>query len=191
MIDREQIIRLASEWHTREPFDAGHDWNHHQEVINNCLWIIKEENLEGKVNVGFILAAAAWHDFRRGEDDYSVMESELERLGATEEEVHSIINIISSHSFGQDQSSLEAKVLFDADKLAYVSTDRIDKVLRAVEEGEMPAEKMSRYAYHFRQRIPQIPDLLHFDCSRSRFSADLESFRAHVSEVKELQEFML
>lgn len=191
MIDRKIALETAKEWHTNEPFDAGHDWDHHQEVINNCGWIIEQEKLEDKVDLDVVLVAAAWHDFRRGANDFTVLQRELEVQGAGQDFIDNVIKTISSHSYGNSQPTLEAMILFDADKLAYVSTERIYKVLKAVQDGDMTKEVMSRYAHHFKERIPNIPQMLNFDSSKRRFSDDLDTFRAHISQTESLSEFVV
>jgi len=191
MIDRELALSKAQEWQEREPFDAGHDWEHHKEVINNCLWIVEQEKLEDKIDLDVLLVAAAWHDFRRGSEDYSVLKSELLVQGVDQEFISKVIETISGHSFGESQTNIEGKVLFDADKMAYLSPSRILRVLSAVENGEMKKETMSRYGYHFRERIPKIPDLLNFQGTKQQFARLLSEYRKFVESTPALNEFVV
>ena len=106
---------------------GSHDWDHTERVYNMCLHIGKKEN----ANMLVLELAALLHDIGRGEQDKSkgtLCHAEvgakrtpkiLEKHGFDKKTIDSIVHCISTHRFrkGNAPESLEAKILFDADKL--------------------------------------------------------------------------
>ena len=104
-----------------------HDWRHVERVRNLALRIAKEEKADEKI----VEAAALLHDIGRKEEMESkgsichaekgaiVARDILEKLGIDQESIEAIAHCIASHRYrkGNIPETLEAKVIFDADKL--------------------------------------------------------------------------
>ena len=106
---------------------GSHDWDHTLRVYNLCKHIGEKEGADMKI----LLLAALLHDIGRGEQDKSkgeICHAELgtkmapkilEKHGFDSKTIDSVVHCIERHRFkrGAAPESLEAKVLFDADKL--------------------------------------------------------------------------
>ena len=106
---------------------GSHDWDHTQRVVNLCMHIGQAEG----ANLEVLEIAAYLHDVGRPYEDESqggVCHAEkgaemarelLGKYSISEEQKANIIHCIRSHRFRGNHSpqTVEAKVLFDADKL--------------------------------------------------------------------------
>ena len=106
---------------------GSHDWDHTERVYRLCLRIGRKE----KADLGVLRLAALLHDIGREEEDRSrgrvchgksgaaLARRILERLGCGAGTVRAVVHCIGSHRFrrGGAPRTLEARILFDADKL--------------------------------------------------------------------------
>jgi uncharacterized protein len=106
---------------------GSHDWDHTERVYHLCLRIGKQENADLEI----LQYAAVLHDVGRSHQDASngeichaekgamVARTLLEQYELDPEKIASIVHCIESHRFRGTIAprSVEAKVLFDADKL--------------------------------------------------------------------------
>lgn len=106
---------------------GSHDWDHTQRVYNLCIQIGKKE----KANLPILKLAAILHDVSRPIEDESsgqvchakegtkIAKKILEKHGIEDKKIQAILHCIKTHRFrGKVQpKTLEAKILFDADKL--------------------------------------------------------------------------
>jgi len=107
----------------------SHDFSHVMRVYNLCLTIAKHEN---NVDLEVLKIAALLHDIARKEEvldssgntDHAVLGAEiaekiLKDLGFTEDKISKIKHCIACHRYrGTNKpETVEAKILFDADKL--------------------------------------------------------------------------
>lgn len=106
---------------------GSHDWDHTARVLRLCLRIGRA----GKADLEILRLAALLHDIGRGEEDRSngrVCHSEtsaraareiLSRHGLAPDRIERVVHCIEAHRFRKNvaPASLEAKILFDADKL--------------------------------------------------------------------------
>jgi len=106
---------------------GSHDWEHTERVYNLCLHICKHEDLDIEV----LKIAAILHDIGRVKQDESqgkvchaefgaqLAKSLLLKYSLSQEKIDHIIHCIITHRFRGENipGSIEAKVLFDADKL--------------------------------------------------------------------------
>jgi hypothetical protein len=60
-------------------------------------------------------------------------------------------------------------VLYDADKLEYLSLSRFSTLINAVSEGEITDEKFDHYKNEWRKRIVKVKDSLNFESTRLEF----------------------
>ncbi len=106
---------------------ASHDWEHTQRVYNLCMHIGRVEGAD----LAVLEIAAYLHDVGRSYEDESkgeichaekgaeIARNLLAKQSIPDDQMGNIIHCIQSHRFRGDRQpeTLEAKVLFDADKL--------------------------------------------------------------------------
>ena len=108
---------------------SAHNLDHVFRVYKLCLFIAKEEK---DVDLEILIPAALLHDIARVEEsndktgsiDHAVLGSEiaadiLKDLEYEEDKIEKIKHCIITHRFrtGNEPKSIEAKILFDSDKL--------------------------------------------------------------------------
>jgi uncharacterized protein len=118
---------------------AGHhDFDHTQRVIKNAIHIAKKEN----ANLEIVELAALLHDIGRKEEmqskgkiSHALIGAEkareiLTKYGLEKEKIEKIAHCIECHSMsrGIEPKTLEAKVIFDADKLDSTGAIAIGRV---------------------------------------------------------------
>ena len=123
----------AEQWRRLEAYmqermqDSAHDCQHVYRVLNNALEIARyEEN----VNMDVLMAAATLHDVGRGDEradpgaDHAITGGDrayrlLRDMGFDEAFACHVRQCIRTHRFRRDDppASIEARILFDADKL--------------------------------------------------------------------------
>ncbi len=106
---------------------GSHDWDHTERVYRLCLRIGRRE----KADLGVLKLAALLHDIGREEEDLSsgkvchgrsgaaLARKLLEGHGLDRDAVRAVVHCIRTHRFRKRAfpRTLEARVLFDADKL--------------------------------------------------------------------------
>jgi uncharacterized protein len=106
---------------------GSHDWDHTERVLRLCLRIGRKE----KADLGILKLAALLHDIGRAEEDRThgrVCHSEagaklaariLSAEGLDAEAIARIVHCIETHRYRKNAApaTLEARILFDADKL--------------------------------------------------------------------------
>ena len=106
---------------------GSHDWDHTERVYRLCLRIGRKE----KADLGVLRLAALLHDIGREEEDRSrgrvchgksgaaLARQILKRRGCDAGTIRAVVHCIGSHRFrrGGAPRTLEARILFDADKL--------------------------------------------------------------------------
>ncbi|MBN2282015.1 MAG: HD domain-containing protein [Candidatus Marinimicrobia bacterium] len=121
----EKIIKIAQSY-----FDTSrgsHDWDHSERVMKLAMHLAEKE----KANLKVVQIAAILHDIGRETQDKSrgnichaeegarLAKKILQEFNLSEAEKTNIIHCIESHRFrnSHEPETLEAKVLYDADKL--------------------------------------------------------------------------
>lgn len=141
---------------------SAHDIDHIVRVYNLCKKLAEEEP---EVDMDVLAAAALLHDIARivedndtsGKTDHAVLgadmaEGVLKKLGYQTQIIERIRHCILSHRFrsGETPNSIEAKILFDADKLDVIGAIGIARsFMVAGQHGEklfrdIPIEKYSK-----------------------------------------------
>lgn len=113
---------------------SAHNMEHIERVYNSCKKIAHSEN---DVDMEILLASALLHDIGRvredadksGKTDHAILSAKmaehiLKHLEYTEEQTKRIQHCIVAHRFrsGNEPKSIEAKILFDADKLDVIGS---------------------------------------------------------------------
>lgn len=129
----EKIIRIVQDKLTC----SAHNLDHVFRVYNLCLLLAKYER---DVDLEILIPAALLHDIARveesqdktGEIDHAVLgssvaENILRKLEYEEEQIKEIKHCILTHRFrtGNEPKTIEAKILFDADKLDVIGASGI------------------------------------------------------------------
>lgn len=175
----QKVLQQAKRLLREDPFDAGHDYEHHLAVATNCLTIIEDEQLD--VDVNALLIAAWWHDYKRDQDEENnrVLTRAMTTAGFKQKYIDKVLSIKNSHSYGRDQESLEAQILFDADKLEYASVPRMERVSEAVESGKMTKEVLGKYKIAFKDRIAKVLESFHFESTRREMKSRIKRVREY------------
>lgn len=162
------IILEAQRQLVLKPVDLAHDITHHYRVYEWSLKINNSEKLNANED---LLTVCAWyHDLggRRGENT-GLLRDLLSKHTDDNNFINKVIKIIRKHSFGEAQSSLESKILFDADKLEYVNPLRLSWFIKAYREGFLSEKKYKQYKKEWHERIRKVKKMLHFNYSREKF----------------------
>jgi HD superfamily phosphohydrolase YqeK len=163
-----KIVKVAQEILVHEPFDLAHEITHHYRVYENAIKIIEKENLN--VESEFIAIAAWWHDILdKNVKSESFFQNAMISSGYSKDNAHFCLSLISEHSFGNNQSTISSKVLFDADKIEYINPLRLQLFLDAANAELISREMKEKYFKIWHKRIPNVKKQLHFDYSRKIF----------------------
>lgn len=126
----------------------SHDFSHVIRVYNLCLTIAKEEK---NVDLEVLKISALLHDIARRKEDLDktgkidhaklsakMAEKILKDLGYSKEKIEKIKHCIEAHRFkrGLKPKTIEAKILFDADKLDVCGAIGIARSARWVGENK-------------------------------------------------------
>lgn len=163
------IILEAQKQLVLKPIDLAHDITHHYRVYEWSLKINNNEKLNADED---LLTVCAWyHDLggRRGEN-IDFLKSLLSKHIIDVNFINKAIGIIREHSYGETQTSLESKILFDADKMEYVNPLRLLWFLKAHEDGLLNEEKYRQYKKEWNERTINVKKMLHFSFSQREFS---------------------
>lgn len=184
----EKIILEAKKHLQEHPFDSIHALNHHRSVWNYCLRIIKKENLT--VNLDLLKIAAWWHDVERNEEECTLLRGAMTELKYQDQHINKVVEIINGHSWGKKQLCIEAKVLYDADKLEYVSSSRLFTLIEDYRKGNLTQERYDYYLKAWTGRIKSVSGKLNFDYSNILFEHKLKRFVLFSKRFKEVPQTM-
>jgi len=194
-----------------------HDFSHTQRVLNLCMHIGEEEGADTQI----LYAAALLHDIGREQGDANglchaevsakMARPILEKAGFPPEKIEPVIHCIATHRFRGDAIpfSLEAKILFDCDKLDAIGAIGICRAyaycgengqrlysFACTEETPGANEKISKITDHsrhtplieFRLKLSKIKDRLFTPSARNmaqiRHAYMSEFFQRLFREVK-------
>lgn len=115
------LLQLAKEQYNNSNIKS-HDWKHIQRVLGYCKKLSEKTKA---VDTAILFSACILHDLGRSSinaghsTETNLGTTLLRKAGYKENEISRIIACIKQHSVdsGENPSSLEAKILFDADKL--------------------------------------------------------------------------
>lgn len=124
-INFQQIFEYAEK--TLSNTSGSHDLEHTKRVHNLCIYLGKKQNADLEI----LKAAALLHDIARplenkfkgkichAQKGAEISKIFLKKLKIPEEKINKIVHCIETHRFRKNNApkSIEAKILFDADKL--------------------------------------------------------------------------
>ncbi len=159
--DVEKVRKQAEKFFVDSP--GSHDWSHTERVLALCKHIGEKEGADPRV----LELAALLHDVGRQEEDASkgkVCHAEkgsrlarqvLEREGFDAETTDAVVHCIESHRFRKNKppQSIEARVLFDADKLDAIGAVGVGRAFlfagqvgAALHDPDVDIEKTREYS---------------------------------------------
>lgn len=171
-----QILKKTKEF-VRSEFSGdgtGHDYFHIERVAKIAGRIAKEENADE-----FLVELAAWlhdlgdHKLHNGVDKSEEMISEfLNGLNVDQEIISKVIEIVSQVSFskGKTASSLEAKIVQDADRLDAIGAIGLARAFAyggsKHREIHNPEESEDTTVQHFYDKLLKLKDLMNTDAAK-------------------------
>jgi uncharacterized protein len=137
-----------------------HGWEHTERVTELCRYFGERLNADLLV----LLSAALMHDIGRGHKNHAEKSAELAEpilrdLGVMEEKILRIKEVIISHSWSgtKKASSIEAKILSDADKLDAIGAIGI---YRAAMFNCEQDRSYNIFINHFHEKLLKLKDNL-------------------------------
>jgi HD superfamily phosphodiesterase len=184
----EIFVQEAQRYLLVHPFDCIHGIDHHEAVADNCQAIILREGLSSKIDQPALMVAVHWHDVQKDSENHDFLREIMQLGGANKTFTEKVIGIISCHSFGHFQIGLEAKILYDADKLDYLSISRLKTLLDSRNKGEMTEERFDYYKQAWKSRIVSVQKTLHFKYTKKRFKEDLKELIKFMKETPQVED---
>lgn len=169
-----KVILEAKKKLVISPYDIPHGVIHHYKVWQNCIWIVNQEGL--KVNLEELQIAAWWHDVDRKQNIHQDMIDSLEKHQFGKDSIEKILEIVKHHSYGSQQTSLESKVLYDADKLEYIDVYRWIYSYQAVKDGELSEAHFALYKKDVNERLENVIKRLYFKTTKEEFDNKYKNF---------------
>ena len=169
------LIEEAKKELIARPYDYYHDVGHHYKVWENCIQIVSAEKISG---IDFeSLQLAAWvHDIDRDNEEKQFFQSLVKKYNLDSEIVNKIQKLVVEHSFGKEQTSIESRVLYDADKIEMISVPRWKYAFQACDDGLITQEERDKYISEANRRIPLLSGKLHFNYSNNLFEKNKKEF---------------
>ncbi len=171
-------IRLAKRYLVAAS-DNAHDISHAKRVAANAVLI------GGRIGYGdrpFLSLCAWWHDVGRGTNDEHheeinarLLRDDLARRGCSAIETGKAYQAVRHHRWSMRPRTIPGRIIYDADKLDFISIDRWRKCLHA---GQ---------CVHLREiekLLPRLGRIFHFDESREIYEKRLPAFMKFYSAIK-------
>jgi len=122
-----------------------HNWEHVLRDLYRALIIAETEK---NVNYSILIPAVLLHDIGATEDEYQkheeigplIVRRDLSKFGYSKEEIEEIAHCVASHEGRIKPKTIEAKILFDADKLEKSGIGGIFSFYRAQQELKIPID---------------------------------------------------
>ena len=171
--------------------DAAHDADHIYRVLNQALKIAKNYD----VNYDILVAACLLHDVGRPAQfaDPAVCHAEigsnmayrfLKELGWSEESCLAVKHCIFTHRFRNDQQpeTIEAKILFDADKLDVCGALGIARTLQY--EGKMNYS-LREFTKEYDRKLVKLYDRFYTDAAKQMAQSSKNILKVFHMELME------
>ena len=129
-------------------YDAVHGFEHIERVFRTCERIgpLEGADMEILLTAALLHDASGSHPGKGGRKDHHLLSAEfagkfLKKEGWTEDRVAAVQHCIRTHRFRKDESpqTIEAKVLFDADKLDVIGAIGVVRALAYAFQVKQPA----------------------------------------------------
>jgi HD superfamily phosphohydrolase YqeK len=176
-----EIINVAKEYLKVRPIDAAHGVDHHEAVAGNCVNIIQAERLA--VDADIVVVAAWWHDLESQQGATDLLRREMTAAGFDEREYEAVSAIIHAHTYGKRQKTIEAKILFDADKMEYFNPQRMRQAVEDARGGLLPIPTLAKHYHDWLKRHQRVLESLHFRYSRTIASQNMVPTMAEIAKM--------
>lgn len=178
-----RLSELEKEARRLLPEFGTHGFEHTQRVYAMCQRLGKIE----KANLKTLLPAALLHDITREEENHADAAAKacglvLERFGYSKAEIDEVAEIICTHSFsgGKKPTTLEGKILSDADKLDALGALGI---YRAALYGGEHGRPIEEFVDHFHSKLLMLKGYLFTKAARRTAEARDEYMRVFLVEL--------
>lgn len=199
MPQTKSLLQQAKRILQETPYDVAHDFSHHERVWENAQAIAKA--IHENVNQEALQLACFWHDVTLGskdqtEDRTQHIEETLEYLKKLMKEQSvdeilqkKVVQAIEQHEFTtRKQTSIEAKVLFDADKLDAFHKKRYTALLEAQKNKQFSKMKLFLMVQAAKLWLRTARNRYHFDISREMHDERIESLLKDKEAVRMAKE---
>ncbi len=173
-----KIINEAKRLLQENPYDEGHDLTHHLEVWGNAQDIANNINIE--VDKDALYIACMWHDVvitdiedrnfkQRGrivDSTSNYLEGLLRKDGFSDSFIDKTILAIRLHEYKRKPTTVEGKILYDADKLEYIGLNRWKRIFHTLKTGKMSKIKFFIYKQAGKRYLKHLKEKYHFDYTR-------------------------
>lgn len=172
------MINEAKKFLQQNPYDVGHDLVHHQNVWRTAQDIAR--NISIPADLRALKIASFWHDVVttqiqnrnfKGRDKITLqtagyLENLMQSLGFESEFIEKVIIPVKTHEIRNKQTTIEARILYDADKLEWLNVQRWKRLLSALKTGRMAKIKLFLYKKIAKRWLKKLRRLYNFDYSR-------------------------
>lgn len=165
------LISQAKKHLKDRPFDAGHDLAHHQRVWSNAQLIAS--HIDDTCDLDILKVATFWHDVNlKAEHDKdpdhtaNELKKMLQQRGFDLDFTQAVFLAVRDHGYSRKPQTIEAKILYDADKLDVIHIDRIQGVIEAIKQKQMSRFTLNIYIKTGRLWIKRLYKKYHFDYTR-------------------------
>ena len=168
-LERKQFLKLVevvkNELDTKKDQSVAHRWGHILRVVKNCIEIAKQYS---NVDYDVLLLAALLHDIEQPyyeKKSHAYLSAKkakviLSNLGFNADLINKVTEIILEHSSenpDKPPSSIEAKILFDADKIDGLGAVGIARVFTYCgQNGMSPEDALKWYIRKIKLAEPQL-----------------------------------
>ncbi|MDQ3098770.1 MAG: HD domain-containing protein [bacterium] len=157
------------------PYDLAHEINHHYKVWENVLSIASQENILSNIQLEPLYVACWWHDIDRDTKAHQLLRDQLIAEKTPQEFNDKVLEIINNHSFGENSEiSIEAKLIYDADKLEYIGIARWEYLRLANLNNQMSDEVIQGYCNDVNVRIEKVKNTLYFETTKKMFQTNVQ-----------------
>jgi HD superfamily phosphodiesterase len=191
------VLSQAKEFLGKQSYDAAHDLSHHENVWRTAQEIVENIHFDGDIDLLHI--ACMWHDLltkpypEEVRKDHKKVTGEtaeyvknfMIKNGFSESEAQTVFLAVKYHEFDDHPRNIEGQVLFDADKLDVLSTERVRRFVQSDKAGKVPMWKVKSYTVGAEIFLKQMRRKFQLDYSKKLFDQKIKSF----FEDPEIQEY--
>lgn len=177
----QQIVDIAKDFLETQPYDIGHDLDHHYAVLNIALDIA--DHIDEKVDRDVLEVATMWHDVvtdptNKDKEQIKIQTADYLKNLLIQKDVSSDIVdktflAMRYHSYEDIPRNIEGKILYDADKLTTFDLDRWKKIAQAYKAAHITQEHFDKYTHGAVERLLELKNKLHFEYSKGLFETHM------------------
>ena len=175
-----------------------HNWEHVLRDLYRALIIAETEK---DVNYNILIPAVLLHDIGATECEYQkheeigpmIVRRDLPKFGYPKEEIERIAHCVESHGGKIKPETIEAKILFDADKLEKSGIGGIFSFYRAQQELKIPIDKWMERAIKRTQKFIEggFYTKKAKEISGNGFKERLKHFKEVIKSLRERKDFLV